>query len=165
MTRIPLHEDVIARTTMPSPLGTLCLARTREGLAQVCLADGKEFSLGDDPLLTKARHQLEQYFAGDRQRFDLPLDMTAASPTPFQRRVWSGTQEIPYGAVQSYGKLAEAVGSPRAARAVGQALGRNPLLIVVPCHRILRSDGDLGGFGAGLDNKRALLTLEGYLQD
>jgi methylated-DNA-[protein]-cysteine S-methyltransferase len=90
--------------------------------------------------------------------------MTGSS-TQFQRRVWLATRQIPYGDVRSYGEIARAIDSPHAARAVGQALGRNPLLIVVPCHRVLRSDGDLGGFGAGLGKKRALLTLEGYLED
>ncbi len=155
----------VAWITMPSPLGTLYLARTQEGLAQVRLADEEGTHRGDDPLLAEAGCQLEQYFAGTRRRFDLPLDMTSAPSTPFQRRVWAATQEISYGTVRSYGEIAEAVGSPRAARAVGQALGRNSLLIIVPCHRVVRSDGGLGGFGAGLDNKRALLTLEGYLQD
>jgi methylated-DNA-[protein]-cysteine S-methyltransferase len=156
---------MVAWTTMPSPLGTLYLARAPEGLAQVRLVDGEEVSCSeDDPLLAEARRQLEQYFAGDLWHFDLPLDLTTGSSTPFQRRVWSTTRQIPYGAVRSYGEIARAIDNPRAARAVGQALGRNPLLIVIPCHRVLRSDGGLGGFGAGLDNKRALLTLEGYLE-
>ncbi|MEA3407516.1 MAG: methylated-DNA--[protein]-cysteine S-methyltransferase [Chloroflexota bacterium] len=165
MTSASLQEGMVACTTMPSPLGMLCLARSREGLAQVRLANTEAPCGGDDPLLAEARHQLEQYFAGNRRRFDLPLDLRATSSTPFQRRVWQATRQIPYGAVRSYGEIARAIDSPRAARAVGQALGRNPLLIVVPCHRVVRSDGGLGGFGAGLDNKRALLTLEGYLKD
>ncbi|MFP3896245.1 MAG: methylated-DNA--[protein]-cysteine S-methyltransferase [Anaerolineales bacterium] len=165
MTESSFPADMVAWTAMPSPLGTLYLARTHEGLAQVRLAEGEGSPMDDDRLLAEARHQLEQYFAGNRRHFDLPLDLTAISATPFQRRVWSATREIPYGTAQSYGELAESIGSPRAARAVGQALGRNPLLIVVPCHRVVRSDGGLGGFGAGLDNKRALLTLEGHLQD
>jgi methylated-DNA-[protein]-cysteine S-methyltransferase len=102
--------------------------------------------------------QMEEYFKGERVGFVVPLDLSAASP--FERAVWEAARNIPYGEVRSYAWLASKVGKPQASRAVGQALGRNPLPIIIPCHRVLTSDGKLGGFSGGLDMKRFLLTLE-----
>jgi methylated-DNA-[protein]-cysteine S-methyltransferase len=111
----------------------------------------------DDPLLARAAGQLEEYFAGERTGFDLPL---APAGTEFQRRVWGALLDIPYGETTSYGELATELGSPGASRAVGLANGRNPIGIVIPCHRVVGSAGSLTGYGGGLDRKRLLLDLE-----
>jgi len=107
--------------------------------------------------LAEAKRQLEEYFAGERQDFDLPL---SPQGTAFQRRVWAELRRIPFGETISYGELAARIGKPSASRAVGAANGRNPLPVVVPCHRVIGSDGRLTGFGGGLPTKQALLDLE-----
>ena len=107
------------------------------------------------------RRELEEYFDGRRRQFELPLDWTLVGP--FGRRVLGVTSEIPYGGVLSYAEVAAEAGSPRGSRAAGNALGANPIPIVVPCHRVLRSGGALGGYGGGLERKRFLLELEGAL--
>jgi methylated-DNA-[protein]-cysteine S-methyltransferase len=104
-----------------------------------------------------AADQLDAYFAGEITTFDLPL---APLGSPFQQRVWAALQEIPYGQTESYGELAERIGSPGAARAVGLANGKNPIGIVIPCHRVVGASGSLTGYGGGLDRKRQLLDLE-----
>jgi methylated-DNA-[protein]-cysteine S-methyltransferase len=111
----------------------------------------------DNPLLTAAAAQLQEYFAGRRRRFDLPLDPQG---TEFQRRVWKALEAIPYGQTRNYRQVAESVGAPRAVRAVGAANGRNPLPIVVPCHRVIGADGKLVGYAGGLPVKRVLLDIE-----
>jgi methylated-DNA-[protein]-cysteine S-methyltransferase len=105
-----------------------------------------------------ARRQLAEYFAGGRTAFELPV---AAAGSPFQRRVWELVGRIPYGQTTTYGELATELGDPALARAVGAANGRNPLSVIVPCHRVVGKDGDLAGYGGGLDRKRRLLELEG----
>ena len=115
----------------------------------------------DDPRLDGLKRKLQRYFDGRRVLFDEPLDLREA--TVFQRRVWSVVRDIPYGETRSYSQIARQVGSPAAARAVGQALAANPLPIVVPCHRVIGGDGDLRGFGGGLDLKRRLLEMERVL--
>ena len=105
----------------------------------------------------EARRQLSEYFAGDRKQFDLPLKL---SGTDFQVRVLEELQRIPYGETTSYGAIAKSIGQPKAMRAVGAANGRNPIPIIIPCHRVIGSGGDLTGFGGGLDTKAALLRLE-----
>ena len=112
-------------------------------------------------LWNEARTQLIEYLAGERRAFSLPVDMSGG--TPFQRRVWHAILRIPYGRVRSYQWVAARVGGKQYARAVGMALGANPVPIVVPCHRIVSHDGSLGGFGCGLPMKRRLLKLEGTL--
>jgi len=109
------------------------------------------------PLVAAAARQLAEYFAGRRHEFDLPLD---AHGTTFQKRVWNALRRIPYGQTRSYGDIARAAGSPKGARAVGMANHNNPIGIVVPCHRVIASDGSLGGYGGGVDFKRRLLDLE-----
>lgn len=111
----------------------------------------------DDPVLARAVAQLTAYFAGERRSFDLPL---APAGTAFQLAVWAALREIPYGTTVSYGELARRLGSPSASRAVGLANGRNPIAIVVPCHRVIGADGSLTGFGGGMAAKRTLLDLE-----
>ena len=116
----------------------------------------------DDPMLDGLKTKLQQYFDGQRVLFDEPLDLREA--TAFQRRVWSVVRDIPYGEPRSYGQIAHQAGSPGAARAIGQAMATNPVPIVVPCHRVIGSDGDLRGFGGGLDLKRRLLEMERVLR-
>jgi len=154
---------------MPSPLGELLLVSTSKGLCRVVFCEVSDrraaralsgMVQSDDAPLREALGQLAEYFQGDRRQFDLALDLSAG--TPFQQRVWQGTADIPFGEVRSYGELAAAIGAPGTARAVGQALGANPVPIVVPCHRVVSADGGLGGFALGLRIKRALLRLEGH---
>jgi methylated-DNA-[protein]-cysteine S-methyltransferase len=109
------------------------------------------------PLMREALRQFRLYFAGELRSFDLPLELVG---TDFQKRVWNELRNIPYGETRSYGQLAERIGAPRAVRAVGAANGRNPIPIIVPCHRVIGSSGKLVGFGGGLEWKRMLLDLE-----
>lgn len=112
----------------------------------------------DQPPLPEVRRQLAEYFAGERNDFDLPL---APRGTEFERRVWQALAAIPYGQTRSYSEVARSIGRPQACRAVGRANGRNPIAVVIPCHRVIGSDGSLTGYGGGLDLKRFLLDLEG----
>ena len=151
-------------TTHETPIGTLTLVGTREHLEAIGFPAGKG-AFGIDP---RWRHdpsaflnvaaQLDEYFAGRRRAFDLPL---APRGTAFQLRVWSALQTIPWGTTWSYRDLALAIGNERATRAVGLANGSNPLPIVIPCHRVIGSDGSLTGFGGGLATKAWLLAHEG----
>ncbi len=111
----------------------------------------------DQTVLDQTAQQLDEYFAGTRQRFDVPID---GGGTDFQRAAWAGLQEIPYGETRTYGQQASAIGRPSAVRAIGAANGRNPLSIVVPCHRVIGADGSLTGFAGGIDVKRRLLDHE-----
>lgn len=162
--------DVHFRTVLDSPLGPILL--TSDGaqltglylevsdtvLARVAAAFGTEPETKDDlPLFAATASQLDEYFSGRRQQFDLPL---APYGTDFQRTVWQGLLEIPYGRTANYGELAEAVGRPKAARAVGAANGKNPISIIVPCHRVIGANGSLTGYAWGEDKKRTLLDLE-----
>jgi methylated-DNA-[protein]-cysteine S-methyltransferase len=115
------------------------------------------FGARDDSLLPEVAVQLAEYFAGGRTSFDLPLRMTG---TPFQQEVWAALQGIPYGETTTYGELADALGKPQAARAVGLANGKNPISIIVPCHRVIGSTGSLTGYGGGLQRKQQLLAHE-----
>lgn len=151
-----------------SPLGDITVAATPQGLRGVWLAGQRHWpDNGAWPynathaLLREAQAQLLQFLQGTRQHFDLPLDLGAG--TPFQQSVWRALQGIPYGETTRYGTLAQALGRPQAARAVGAAVGRNPWSIVVPCHRVLGTDGALTGYAGGLERKEALLQLEGAL--
>jgi methylated-DNA-[protein]-cysteine S-methyltransferase len=139
-----------------TPIGTLWLARDEHGLAGVDFA-GRARAASRDELLLDAAEQLRAYFAGELEQFELPL---SPGGTDFQRRVWHAVEAIPYGTTATYSALAASLGSPAAFRAVGAANGRNPLAIVVPCHRVVGSSGALTGYGGGLDRKRALLDLE-----
>jgi methylated-DNA-[protein]-cysteine S-methyltransferase len=149
-----------------SPVGVLTIAATDAGLHAIEFPSNRQpqtregWREGDHPLLDLAQAQLEEYFAGERQAFELPL---APQGTPFQREVWFALATIPYGETASYAQLAARVERPAAMRAVGAANGRNPLPIVLPCHRVIGADGSLTGFGGGLPTKRFLLELEGAL--
>ena len=112
---------------------------------------------GSDQVLDAARRQLDRYFAGKLRAFELPL---APRGTPFQQKVWAALRAIPYGVTRTYGQQAIAIGAPKASRAVGLANGRNPIAIIVPCHRVIGASGNLTGFGGGIERKRQLLDLE-----
>jgi methylated-DNA-[protein]-cysteine S-methyltransferase len=148
-----------AYTLLSSPLGPLLLTGGDDGLTRVLLdrADPAPGWVRDDARFTQAACQLGEYLAGERTEFDLPL---RAAGTAFEHRVWDELRRIPSGETTSYGALARRLGDPRAARAVGRANGRNPLAIVVPCHRVIGADGTLTGYGGGLDRKRWLLENE-----
>jgi len=150
----------------PSPIGPLTIV-AQDGAIVALYMDTQRHAPGpeafgppgdpaEEPFATAAA-QLAGYFAGRRTSFDLPL---APAGTEFQRRVWAGLLAIPYGQTISYGELARRIGSPAASRAVGLANGRNPIAVVVPCHRVIGSDGSMTGYGGGLDRKRFLLALE-----
>ncbi|MDA8061448.1 MAG: methylated-DNA--[protein]-cysteine S-methyltransferase [Actinomycetota bacterium] len=121
---------------------------------------GPSWRSGPDAVIDAAADQLAAYFAGALHAFDLPL---SPAGTPFQQRVWEALRSIPYGTTASYRQIAETVGNPAATRAVGTANARNPLPIILPCHRVIGADGSLTGYAGGLDAKRYLLTLEGVL--
>jgi methylated-DNA-[protein]-cysteine S-methyltransferase len=142
--------------TMDTPIGTLWLDADGAGLSSIAF-DGPVGSHSDDPLLREAESQLRAYFAGALTRFDLPLSPRG---TEFQRRVWDAVAGVPYGTTTTYSAVAAALARPTACRAVGAANGRNPLPIVVPCHRVIGASGALTGYGGGLERKRALLDLE-----
>ncbi|WNI15884.1 methylated-DNA--[protein]-cysteine S-methyltransferase [Actinacidiphila sp. ITFR-21] len=153
-----------------SPCGPLTLVARDGALAGLYMTDhrhrpplesfGARVEPDGLPALAEVSEQLSAYFAGGLTRFDLPL---AAVGTPFQRRVWSALNDIPYGETVSYGRLAASLGQPGASRAVGLANGKNPISIIVPCHRVVGANGSLTGYGGGLERKRWLLGLEGGL--
>jgi len=143
------------------PVGTLGIGEDGSGISHIFLPGTVDVSAAEKqetPLLCKAAEQLMQYFAGTRTAFDLPL---SPQGTVFQRRVWETLCSIPYGESISYGELAAMLGNPKAGRAVGMANHRNPIMIVIPCHRVSGKDGTLTGYAGGLEMKRALLDLEG----
>ncbi|HUJ34562.1 MAG TPA: methylated-DNA--[protein]-cysteine S-methyltransferase [Solirubrobacteraceae bacterium] len=165
----------VAYATFDSPVGTLLVAVTPRGLVRLAYLDAGEDEaivleqlaasvsprvLAAPRRLDESRRELDQYFAGRRRQFDLPLDWQLTRG--FARRVLEATARIPYGSTSTYRQVATAAGSERAFRAAGNALGSNPVPIVVPCHRILHSAGGLGGYTGGLERKRMLLGVEGY---
>jgi methylated-DNA-[protein]-cysteine S-methyltransferase len=144
-----------------SPAGFLLAAAGSRGLMMLAYRDDhydEPPEDGDSSLLDPVRRQLDEYFAGARREFDLPLDWTLVRG--FARAVLEATSRIPYGETRTYGQIAADAGSPRAFRATGNALGSNPIAIVIPCHRVVASGGRIGGYGGGLDRKRLLLGLE-----
>ena len=163
--------NTIAYLHHPSPIGPLLIAASERGLRALYMrahrhvpdalpANWRPAEPRDGPqgaILARAVAQLDEYFAGTRTTFDLPLDVEGS---PFQRTVWDGLCGIGYGETISYGTLAERIGNPKAVRAVGLANGRNPVSIVVPCHRVIGADGSMTGYGGGIDRKVFLLALE-----
>ena len=155
----------LAFMEMPSPVGILKLVATKNALVAVLWENEnpKRVRLAelieqvDHPILLATQKQLSEYFAGTRQRFDLPLDFEG---TEFQKRVWQALLDIPFGETRSYRDIAEQVGNIKAVRAVGAANGKNPISIIAPCHRVVGASGKLVGFAGGLDNKAILLKLE-----
>jgi len=149
-------------TILPSPIDDLMAVAEGDSLVGLMMLPHPEPGADwqrddDDPTLVLAGRQLEAYFAGERHDFDLPL---APAGTAFQLRVWAALREIPYGQTISYGELARRIDNPQASRAVGLANGRNPISVIIPCHRVIGADGSLTGYGGGLARKRLLLTLE-----
>ena len=158
----------IVQARYESPLGPMILAATPRGLAGVWFEGQRHLpdSAGwaqepEHVILRQAQAQLEEYFAGKRNAFDLPLDLQGG--TLFQQSVWQALLAIPRGNTTSYGLLSQRIGQPSAVRAVAAAIGRNPLSIVIPCHRVLGSNGSLTGYAGGLERKTALLQLEGAI--
>ena len=158
---------LIAKSRIDTPLGPLTLAATLRGLALAWFDKQAHRSdevpaplLPQHPLLLQAATEFDEYFAGVRRDFALPLDPLG---TPFQQRVWQALLRIPMGRLSTYGEIARQLGVPDAARAVGAAVGRNPIGIIVPCHRVIGSNGSLTGYAAGLPRKESLLRLEGAL--
>jgi methylated-DNA-[protein]-cysteine S-methyltransferase len=164
----------VSYATVESPVGELLLATTRRGLVRLAYVHGRADDVLDDlaerlspriveapGLLEPITRELDEYFAGRRRGFDAPIDWKLIGG--FGRRVLQATAAIPFGGAASYADVAESAGNRRAARAAGNALGSNPIAIIVPCHRILHSGGGLGGYTGGLDRKRYLLHLEGRL--
>jgi methylated-DNA-[protein]-cysteine S-methyltransferase len=147
-------------TTIPSPLGDLALTVDDDGaVTAVTIArDGREGIASKDPRFDDLSEQLQQYFAGERTAFDLPLRPRGSA---FEHLVWDELERIPYGETASYAEIARRIGHPGSARAVGRANARNPIAIVVPCHRVIGSDGSLTGYAGGLERKARLLRLEG----
>jgi methylated-DNA-[protein]-cysteine S-methyltransferase len=150
-------------TVFDSPIGELLAVGDGASLSRLHMLGGrKRIDVNpawqrDDAAFGAVRGQLDEYFAGERHEFELPLGMVG---NQFERRVWDQLREIPYGETASYGEIARRVGNPDAARAVGLANGRNPIAVIVPCHRVIGADGSLTGYGGGLERKRLLLDLE-----
>jgi len=161
--------SLIYYTRYPSPIGEILIALTEKGICSLALSQNedefvqslsKEFAtkpIRDDEKFQRVRGMLDSYFEGKSVEFDAPFDLRG---TDFQRRVWAEISKIGYGKTRSYGSIAKAVGRPRASRAVGNAVGSNPVPLIIPCHRVIHSDGTLGGFGGGLPLKKRLLKLE-----
>ena len=175
------HPSIV-QTTFQSPLGPMTLAATDQGLAGLWFDDQRHLppelsgpaqdqpqvqsiwrTDASHPVLRETSRQLADYFAGRRDHFDLPLDL--AGGTGFQQAVWQALLGIAQGETASYGDIASRIGKPAAVRAVGAAVGRNPVSIIVPCHRVIGSNGSLTGYAGGLDRKTALLKLEGALTE
>ncbi|CAN7318696.1 methylated-DNA--[protein]-cysteine S-methyltransferase [Variovorax sp. LjRoot84] len=161
-------NTTIYSTHIESPLGGITLAATDEGLAGVWFDRQRHWPDtsgwqpdAKHPVLREAGAQLADYFAGKRHHFDLPLDLSHG--TGFQQAVWQALLAIPAGRTISYGALSAGIGKPAAVRAVGAAVGRNPISVIVPCHRVLGTNGSLTGYAGGLERKSALLELEGAL--
>jgi methylated-DNA-[protein]-cysteine S-methyltransferase len=166
----------VAYAEVDSPIGRLLLAATPKGLVRIGFGTENHEAMLEDiahrlsprvleapERLDRVRRELDEYFAGRRHDFSTPLDWSLS--TGFRQRVLKAIAAIPFGEVRTYKEMAKAAGNPAAVRAAGSACGSNPIPLVVPCHRVLRTGGGLGGYGGGLDLKRRLLTLEGVLSD
>lgn len=171
-------DPAIVQTRVSSPLGTIAIAVTVKGLAGLWFTENQRYLPGElnsqsgsaywpedagHTVLQETRLQLADYFAGKRRSFELPLDLS--SGTAFQQSVWQALLQIPPGDTQSYGDVSRHIGQPGAVRAVGAAIGRNPISIIVPCHRVMGANGALTGYAGGLERKSALLRLEGALEE
>jgi len=155
------RRDVMLHTVVETPIGPLLLGGDPDGtITRLTFGEPPAGVRDDDAPFAAAREQLAAYFAGERTAFDLPLRLDGSA---FERRVWAALREIPHGTTTTYGELADRIGEPGKARAVGWANSRNPVAIVVPCHRVVGARGALTGYAGGLDRKRALLVHEGAL--
>lgn len=167
-------KNAVLFTTMPSPIGSITIARTNKGICSITFGESTktlmslrlwsqrwlqqdELLRGEDPLLDSVKEELQQYFEGKRTEFSVPLDLHG---TPFQKIVWQQLLKIPYGETRSYKEIAMAIDTPKAVRAIGGANHNNPISIIVPCHRVIGSNGALVGYGGGLTIKEQLLELE-----
>jgi len=164
----PVADADVVTTTFNSPLGLMRVAASPQGLCGVWFegqhhqSDASGWHTANDhPVLQQAITQLTQYFAGQRKQFDVPLDLSAG--TPFQQTVWRALQGLAFGQTSSYSALSAHIGRPTAVRALSGAVARNPVSIIVPCHRVLGASGALTGYAGGIDRKAALLKLEGAL--
>lgn len=165
------HDPHMMYAECSSPHGQLYLAATQRGLAGMWFTDQRHLpdvspwqrmdNARQHDVLEETQAQLLAYFAGKLQQFDLPLDLSAG--TVFQQAVWQALLKIPFGKTTSYGALSSSIGKPLAVRAVGTAIGRNPIGIIVPCHRVVGADGSLTGYAGGLHRKQDFLTLEGAI--
>jgi methylated-DNA-[protein]-cysteine S-methyltransferase len=161
-------DPSIVQARYASPLGPMVVAATARGVAGIWFEGQKHMPNNsawpqqpNHPVLLQATAQLDEYFKGTRSTFDLPLDLQGG--TAFQQSVWQALLSIPRGGTTSYGLLSQRIGRPAAMRAVGAAVGRNPVSVVVPCHRVVGADGSLTGYAGGLERKTALLQLEGAI--
>ena len=163
-----MTRPALLTRTLDTPLGAMLLAASPQGLAGAWFCSGQRdtpdasgwtTAPASHPVLSAAATQLAQYFADERTAFELPLDLSAG--TAFQQRVWRALLALPWGQTCSYGALAQQIGQPQAVRALGGAVGRNPISIIVPCHRVLGAKGALTGYSGGLERKVALLQREG----
>ena len=156
-------ENSYRASQLPTPIGTMTLVSNGEALISASyhgldeIRDRGVVLGGSDDVIETAKQELTRYFGGEKVAFSVPI---APRGTDFQREVWSALKEIPYGELSTYGTIAERVGNKKGVRAVGGAIGRNPLVVIVPCHRIVGSDGTLTGFSAGIDRKIYLLNRE-----
>lgn len=168
-------DPSIVQTSVQSPLGPIIIAATAKGLAGLWFTEGQRYlparftgpgawpQDAKHPVLKQASQQLSEYFAGQRSHFEVPLDLGCG--TAFQQSVWRALLDIAQGETMSYSEVSRRIGKPAAVRAVGGAVGRNPVSIIVPCHRVMGANGSLTGYGGGLDRKTALLRLEGALEE
>lgn len=167
------HPSIV-QARFESPLGTIILAATPKGLAGLWFEGQRHLpaelatpdiwpTSPDHPVLAETMRQLKEYFAGARTFFEVPLDLSGG--TAFQQSVWQALTRIPAGGTASYSGVGRSIGNLAAVRAVGAAVGRNPVSIIVPCHRVMGADGSLTGYAGGLARKTALLTLEGVLEE
>lgn len=141
-----------------TPVGRLCIGEENGYITHVAWTKlPREYMLEETELIWECKKQLDEYFAGERKAFDLPL---APKGTAFQQEVWKALQEIPYGETGTYGEIAAAIGNPKAARAVGMANNKNPIGIIIPCHRVVGANGKLVGYAGGMEKKAFLLELE-----
>lgn len=150
-----MHERLI-----DSPVGLLTLRAEDGALTAILFGDQRTGLPGSDQILDQAEAELKEYFAGERKEFTVPVCLTG---TEFQKKVWAALAEIPYGGTATYGEIAARIGKPKACRAVGTANHHNPILIIVPCHRVIGAGGSLTGYGGGLEVKAYLLTLERHV--
>jgi len=151
----------VARAVVVTPAGRVGIYATRSGVSRIMLGERTKSDIGNSNLLSRAKRELERYFGGEKVQFRVPLDMREA--TPFRLKVWTELMDVGYGTTVSYKDLAGLCGEPSSWRAIAGAVAANPLPIIVPCHRVISSDGSLGGFAGGLRWKRFLLKLEGAL--
>jgi methylated-DNA-[protein]-cysteine S-methyltransferase len=163
-----VKTEAIFYNEADSPLGRLLFVASERGLRGIYFEQHKHFRgrgnwqhAPEHPILLKAMREMQEFFDGKREQFDVPLDLQG---TPFQQTVWQALLRIPFGDTISYGEHAQRVGKPEAARAVGAAIGRNPVSIIVPCHRVVAGNGNITGYAGGLERKRALLAFESRQQ-